>query len=62
MNDHWYYDDDDDDDDDDGDGGGGNKHGSAMICLSPPISQLRDYRCISLFILQFDWLSAKESE
>ena len=33
MDDDWYFDDDDDDDDD------GNKHGSAMICLSPPISQ-----------------------
>ena len=51
MDDDWYFDDDnDDDDDDDYDDNGGNKHGSAMICLSPPISQLRDYRCISLFI------------
>ena len=48
MNDHWYFDN--DDDDDDGDDDDGNQHGSAMICLSPPISQLRDYRCISLFI------------
>ena len=45
MDDDWFSDDDDDDDDDDG-----NKHGSAMICLSPSISQLKDYRCISLFI------------
>ena len=31
MDDDWYFDDDDDD---------GTKHGSAMICLSPPISHL----------------------
>ena len=36
MDDDWYFDDDDDDGDE------GNKHGSAMICLSPPFSQLRD--------------------
>ena len=52
MDDDWYFDDDDDDDDDDydDDNDDWNKHGSAMIWLSPPISQLRDNRCISLFI------------
>ena len=52
MDDDWYFDDDEDDDDDDDDDvdDDWNKHWSAMICLSPPISQVRDYRCISLFI------------
>ena len=49
MDDDWYFDDGDDNDDDD-DGDDWYKHGSAMICLSPPISQLIDCRCISLFI------------
>ena len=54
MDDDWYFDDDDDDDD--------SNNVSAMTHMSPPISQFRDKRYISLFISQFDWLSAKESE